>query len=401
VGELQSAVDALAAEDLSALSGPQVLDDLRPLLVARNRLDAEITRRVRAVDVTGAAEHDGLKTPQSWLRGHGHLSHAEAARLVRSGRALEHLPAVAAAFAAGTITAGQVATIAPIAGDDELAAAAEQGVDVGAMEESLLAVAEGEAHDKLAQVVHLYREALDPDGPEPDPTEGRRLTLSRHADGSGSGRFDLDAVGFEKAAAAIESIVQASRPQGDERTRAQQNADALVQLCDNQLASGNLPTLRTQKPHVIVTIDDEDLTDTTTTGAGAARTGFGARISAARARWLACDGVISRIVMGPDGQPLDVGRTHRVVPAHIRRAVEQRDGHCVFAGCDAPTHWCDVHHVVHWIHGGETSLDNSGLVCERHHTKVHHGFRIERDPGGRWRTWRPDGTEILIGPLLV
>jgi hypothetical protein len=46
--------------------------------------------------------------------------------------------------------------------------------------------------------------------------------------------------------------------------------------------------------------------------------------------------------------------------------------------------------------GGETSLKNSALLCERHHTKVHHGFRVERDPGGRWRTWRPDGTEILI-----
>ena len=112
--------------------------------------------------------------------------------------------------------------------------------------------------------------------------------------------------------------------------------------------------------------------------------------------------MISRIVMGPDGQPLDVGRTQRVVPAHIRRAVERRDGHCVFAGCTAPTHWCDVHHLVHWIDGGETSVANSGLVCERHHTKVHHGFRIERDPGGRWHTYRPDGTEILLGaPLLI
>jgi hypothetical protein len=29
---------------------------------------------------------------------------------------------------------------------------------------------------------------------------------------------------------------------------------------------------------------------------------------------------------------------------------------------------------------------------------VHHGFRIQRDPDGRWHTYRPDGTEILIGP---
>jgi hypothetical protein len=50
------------------------------------------------------------------------------------------------------------------------------------------------------------------------------------------------------------------------------------------------------------------------------------------------------------------------------------------------------------MNGGETNLENSALLCERHHTKVHHGFRVERQPDGRWRTWRPDGTEILTGP---
>jgi Domain of unknown function (DUF222) len=65
-------------------------------------------------------------------------------------------------------------------------------------------------------------------------------------------------------------------------------------------------------------------------------------ISAARARWLACDSTVSRVVMGPDGQVLDYGRTRRIVPPPLRRAVELRDRHCVFAGCEAPTHWCDV-----------------------------------------------------------
>jgi hypothetical protein len=401
MGELQSALDALAAEDLAPMFGSQLLERLGPLLVSLNRMTAEVTRTVRACELTGAAEVDGLKTMQSWLRGHAHLSAAEAGRLVRSGRALAHLPATAAAFADGSITAGQVAVIAPIGSEEALAAATAQGVDLGAVEQSLVGVAVGEAHEKLPQVVHVYLEALDPDGMEPDPTEGRRLSIARHADGSVTGRFDLDAVGGEKVQAAIESIVQASRSKGDERTRTQQNADALVQLCDNQLASGNLPMLRTQKPHVVVAVDAEDLADPAT-GHGAAQMGFGARISAARARWLACDGSISRIVMGPDGQPLDVGRTQRVVPPHIRRAVERRDRHCVFAGCSASTYWCDVHHLVHWIDGGDTSLENSGLLCERHHTKVHHGFSIERDPRGRWHTHRPDGSEILIGaPLLI
>ena len=61
-----------------------------------------------------------------------------------------------------------------------------------------------------------------------------------------------------------------------------------------------------------------------------------------------------------------------------------------------------VHHLLEWINGGATILENSGLLCERHHTKAHHGFEIRRDPGGRWHTYRPDGTEILIHePLLA
>ena len=182
--------------------------------------------------------------------------------------------------------------------------------------------------------------------------------------------------------------------------RAQQLGDALVQWADTTLAAGRLPILRTVKPHIVVTIGIDDLVDPAT-GPGAAAMGFGATISAARARWLACDGTITRIVIGPAGQPRELGRSHRVVPAHLRRAVEQRDRHCVFAGCGAPTYWCDVHHLVHWADGGHTDLDNSGLLCERHHSKVHHGFRIVREPDGRWRTWRPDGTEIVVAPLRV
>jgi hypothetical protein len=395
MGELRSALDALAADDLTPMCGPQLLDRLAELVREQNRIAAEVVRTVRACELTQAAECDGLKTMQSWLRGHAHLAEGEAARLVGTGRALEHLPAVAAGFADGVITAGQVGVIARIAEPDRLAAAADRGIDVSEIDAALASTAASAPHATVKLAVGHYLACLDPDGPEPDPTEGRSLTISKHADGCVSLRGQLDAVGGEKLQAALESIVQAARPQGDIRTRVQQQADALVQLCDNVLASGELPFLRTVKPHLIVTIGIEDLLDPAT-GPGAATTGFGATMSAARARWAACDATVTRMVLDPDGQPLDVGRSKRVVPPHIRRAVEQRDRHCVFAGCHAPTHWCDVHHLLEWINGGETSLQNSALLCERHHTKVHHGFRIDRDPGGRWRTYRPDGTQILI-----
>jgi hypothetical protein len=395
MSELESALDALAADDLHAMSAGQQLDRTMMLIRARNRIDAELARGARVADLTQAPEHDGLKTMVSWLRAHGRLSPAAAGQIVRNGRTLQHLPAVGSAFADGHVTAEQVAVVAPVVAPATVSAAVEQGVDLAAIDATLAGVAATRPHVDLGQVVHHYLALLDPDGSEPDPTEGRSLSIARHTDGSLSVRAELDAVGGEKVRAALESIAQADRPQGDLRTRSQQLGDAFVQLADNALASGTLPMLRTVKPHVLVTIPLADLLDPQA-GPGAADTGSGAAISAGRARWLACDGTITRIVVGPEGQPLDLGRTHRVAPPHLRRAVEHRDRTCVFTGCGAPSHWCDVHHLLHWVHGGQTSLDNSALLCERHHTKVHHGFRVERQPNGRWRTYRPDGTEIVL-----
>ncbi len=399
---LRSLLDSLDAGPLDDLvTADQVLDRTALLVAVRNAVDAELTGTVRRAENMQAPERDGLASMRSWLRGHLRLSARDAARIVGNGRALERLPAVAAAFAAGEVTAEQVAVIAPVAAVDVQAEAVGQGVDLAEVDATLAAVASRQVHAALSTVVQHFLSRLDPDGTEPDPTEQRAVSIARHDDGSVSGRFELDAVGGEKFCTVLESLVQASRPAGDLRTRAQQLGDALVQWADNSLASGQLPILRTVKPHVFVRIDLPDLVDPAIGPAGA-RTWFGAPISAARARWLACDGTLSRVVFGPDGHSLELGRSHRVSPPHLRRAVELRDERCVFAGCDAPSYFCDVHHLVHWIDGGETSLENSALLCERHHTKVHHGFRVERQPDGRWRTWRPDGPEIVLAePLLV
>ena len=398
--DLEAVLDRLAAEDMKEMFGPQVLDRTTRLLRAQNRLNAQVAHSVREGELIQAAAHDGLTTMQSWLRGHARLSPAAAHRVVGTGRALEHLPVVAAAFADGRLTAEQVATIAPVARDEHRAAAVEQGVDLAAIDATLADIAATRPYQHLIRVVHHYLSRLDPGGPEPDPTEGRTLTLSKLLDGRLVIRGELDAVGGEKVQAALESFVQADRPAGDMRSRAQQLGDGLVQWADVALASGKLPVLRTVKPHVQVIIGVEDLVDPAL-GPGAGEMGFGATISAARARWLACDGNVSRMIMRPDGHVLDFGRSKRIVPPQLRKATEMRDRHCIFAGCEAPTHWCDVHHVAEWVRDeGETSLENSALLCERHHTKVHHGFRVERQPDGRWRTHRPDGTGILLGDSL-
>src|ERR671916_459859 len=218
------------------LGGGDGLDDVAALVAERNRIDAALARRVRAAELSQAPERDGLRSMTSWLGGHCRLAPAEASRLVRNGRALEHLPALGEAHDAGLVSATQVAEAARAVTPQRLSAAAAQGVDLAVIDAVFTEVAMERPHGNLVQVVQRYLDDLDPDGPEPDPTEGRSLTLAKCADGSLSIRGHLDAVGGERLQAALEAHVQADRPAGDERTRAQRQADALVQLADNALA---------------------------------------------------------------------------------------------------------------------------------------------------------------------
>ena len=69
-------------------------------------------------------------------------------------------------------------------------------------------------------------------------------------------------------------------------------------------------------------------------------------------------------------QPLDIGRTTRTIPPHLRTAVTLRDQHCQFPRCTQPASVCEVHHLIHWAHGGPTSLPNLILLCRFHHQIV-------------------------------
>src|SRR5690606_17987575 len=83
------------------------------------------------------------------------------------------------------------------------------------------------------------------------------------------------------------------------------------------------------------------------------------------------DSAITRVVFGPDGAALDVGRARRTVSGQMRRAVIARDRHCVYPGCDQPPSRSEVHHAVtHWADGGTTSAANSALLCWYHHQLV-------------------------------
>jgi Domain of unknown function (DUF222) len=74
-------------------------------------------------------------------------------------------------------------------------------------------------------------------------------------------------------------------------------------------------------------------------------------------RRLACDAAISRMVIDPDGSPIDLGRTARAPSPAQRRGARVRDqGRCRVPGCRSRL--VQLHHLTHWIDGGPTELHN-------------------------------------------
>jgi hypothetical protein len=109
-----------------------------------------------------------------------------------------------------------------------------------------------------------------------------------------------------------------------------------------------------------------------------------------------CTQPLADLLLEASREVLYVGRTERVVPPRLRRALDARDRHCQFPGCRAHVRRCHAHHVREWEHGGRTDLDNTLLLCVRHHHAVHEGgWRITRTPGippggtGCWRFTPP------------
>jgi hypothetical protein len=97
------------------------------------------------------------------------------------------------------------------------------------------------------------------------------------------------------------------------------------------------------------------------------------------------------ILGGAPSQPLDVGRSSRVITPAQRSALAVRDGGCVFPDCARPLGWCEGHHLISWLDGGPTDLANLALVCRAHHRAIHEGgWRLIRGPDGRFTATPPD-----------
>ncbi len=220
---------------------------------------------------------------------------------------------------------------------------------------------------------HLVEPA---DDEEDDNQAAARRLLRRVGTVAGLSEWQLllDAEGQAILKAALDPL-SAPRPGVDEhgveqldaRTASTRRADALLEIIGRGVAAPEGETT-TEKAKIHVTIDQEALAGKV---AGGGHTATGEHLSAGTIRRLACDAQIIPIMLGGPSEPLDVGRVHRLFTPSQRKAVLLRDRGCSFPGCSMPAGWTDIHHIVHWIFGGATDLDNAAALCRRHHVIVH------------------------------
>jgi hypothetical protein len=338
-------------------------------------------------DAGDAWDEDGSNSAIDWMRFNCKMTSNAAADLVAVGENLRRMPESVQAVFQGEI------------GFAHLKAMARTANAVGARfdEVRLLEKARENSPGKFYYICHHYRHAADRKGFEAEQAElveNRRLWISTCDDGSVLFNGVFDREGGAAFRTALEPLARRSGA-GDDRSREKRLADAAVDLAMHALDSGLIPQQGSQRTHLNVTTSLETLLGLP--GAPAAELEFAPLpISSKTVERLACDSAVTRILLNSDSMVIDVGRAKRTINGPTRKALNVRDKHCVWPGCERPASWTSGHHLVHWIHGGGGDLPNLALLCYRHHWNVHEGnWQIVRGDDGRMLTIPPT---VTFGP---
>jgi len=390
------------------------------------RLIAEFDRR------KGWAQW-GVLSCAHWLSWACSVGVGAAREYVRVATALVGLPLVDAAFAAGRLSYSKVRALTRVADRIDEKTLLDQGLVHTA--------------SQLERVVRGYRKA---EGTGLEQRRRRRARWFWDEDGMLVVSARLTADDGAVVVAALQQAQQeefvSSRPcattgstasdaadsaDSDDSDHADPDAvsaaDALVAMARSALAAGPVDSSGDDQHLVVLHADvgvfadaassDTAPSDTADTSSTDGRPGSagellcrienGPGVDLPTAERMTCDAAVVAVLhSAKPGELLRLGRKTRKMSAALRRALRIRDGGCQFPGCHRRRH-LQAHHVVHWMHGGPTDLDNLVLLCGRHHRAIHEeGFSVSwsGDPGdgrrgGGWVFRRPDKVLVPFGGL--
>jgi len=345
----------------------------------------------------------------------------------------QHLPATCVALANGEISSAQATVIAK-----ESAALLRKGIDpdqLRFLEETAIAYSEFHTPTQVTNKVRSIVAKLEPAEFEvvvAEAAQGRRVTFSAQPHGMAQILALLPAAEAQTVWLAIDKLARSNRDKGlvvngnretgftgdagrleqsvgsvaslpefisshlEPLTLDQLRADALSMIAGQFLAESASEHLAHGRPVTLnLTLDLPTFLGLNEKPGILA--GYG-EIPASTARLLAADAKWRRFITDPlTGNLLDYGRTTYVPPQALVDFIVARDRRCRFPGCRQPARVCDIDHAIPWEEGGETSKENLGLLCRRHHRmKTHGGWKLISFADGSCEWISPEGKRFLV-----
>jgi hypothetical protein len=226
---------------------------------------------------------------------------------------------------------------------------------------------------------------VDPDGIAPRSEEQHRrrgygIRMNRDGTGTPYGQLTAEACAVWNP---ILDTLSAPRPEDqsgdrDQRTASQRRHDGLLEAGLRLLRSGTLPDSGGIPVTILATLTEQQLRERT----GLAQTGHGHLLPVTDLLRLAGEAQLTPVVFTADGGVLSYGHHRRLATCAQRQALAARDRGCTFPGCTRPPAWCQAHHVIPWLEGGPTAIDNLCLLCSYHHREFERrGWQVRMTNG--------------------
>ena len=385
---LAAVVDQLHGLDPDAMSDAEVAALLVAVTQVTEAAEAAQLRTMGAFEARQVHKADGAWSAAAWIRERSHLSRSESNSLQRHARIIRTRPLLSHAL--DTLGAARVRTVLRYTTGRTMEAFAEAEATI-VEEIGRLDV------DETATVMRWWARRVDQDGRRPKSWDENVVDLHKTYEGDWSLIGGLDTLTGAELDAALdaeaEAIFRAGGTGGERLAIGRRRAMALMELIRRRLNPGLADTQ--VPPTVMVSVGLDELLKAT---GRADLIGCDEHIDAETARRLACDAGITRIITGPRGEILDLGRTTRTAPPRFKKALAVRDRHCVFPGCAMTPNRCHAHHIHWWDRDlGPTALWNLALLCHFHHHLVHEGgWAMARAPDGTLEFRRPGGSQLVI-----
>lgn len=376
---LETALTAVADVPLSCLSADELGEYMRRLQRLGAAMDALKCRVTAVAEAAGTHTLGPSRTIAAWAGSECSVDPAQVGRDRTLGCWLRGFATFTAAFQDGRITRRHVEQLKRLDTPRTRLRLVEA-------QDYLTDAAVSCAWRDFRRVVAQWLLAADPDGAEPrEQVANRYLTLIERPDGTMKGTFQLDPL----AAAAVTTAVRHRAEQlwrhdqtldpADRRTRRQRCADALVELIANGFRRQDGTTPRplvhvTMSPGVAEAMLARLEADDQTLGSdevaadgpdGRCELADGTPVHPLFGLAALTSGVLRRLIMTAESEVIDLGRSVRDFPAHLRDALlAAHRSRCATPGCDAPPEWLQIDHIIPWARHGPTALHNGRPLCD-------------------------------------